>query len=276
MDVPLSVEGLLRAKTKIVVRSVPPGSFHYLGIENELKKGEDILQNYATVELDVNVDGIPLFKSSRTQLWPILIKVVNVKEKIMPMPVGIFVGPGKPHCVENFFKDFVEEVNVLNGSLNISGTIERQNNSIIEILAEHKVLLSKIISQNNVLDDIMGIFPIKLRDLNSLIQSQADPYLRRMKSILKGNVGRYLNEILGQNIIMDFNVDGTHGKQSLKKFENFYSALIDVIAVFSDDPDTTLRKAFQSQKKRLFKANRLEKLKKEQTVEAVNEPSTSI
>lgn len=50
--------------------------------------------------------------------------------------------------------------------------------------------------------------------------------LRRMKSLLKGNVGRYLNEILGHNIIHDFNVDGTHGKQSLKKFENFYSALI--------------------------------------------------
>ncbi|KAI8127264.1 hypothetical protein CVS40_2926 [Lucilia cuprina] len=121
MDVPLSVEGLLRAKTKIVVRSVPPGSFHYLGIENELKKVEDILQNYATVELDVNVDGIPLFKSSRTQLWPILIKVVNVKEKIMPMPVGIFVGPGKPHCSQTFLKTLLRKLMFLNGSLKYSG-----------------------------------------------------------------------------------------------------------------------------------------------------------
>ncbi|XP_036335405.1 uncharacterized protein LOC118745844 isoform X2 [Rhagoletis pomonella] len=39
-------------------------------------------------------------------------------------------------------------------------TVEKQQNTIIEILAEHKVLLDRLLSQNVAVENIMSIFPI--------------------------------------------------------------------------------------------------------------------
>ena len=120
LEVPLTAAAFLGKKNTITLRKASPGCYCHLGIEKQLKKVEHILQDYEIIEVDINIDGIPLFKSSRTQLWPILIKVVNTKEKITPMPVGIFAGPSKPHCIEDYLKDFIEEANLLNGELRLS------------------------------------------------------------------------------------------------------------------------------------------------------------
>lgn len=47
-----------------------------------------------------------------------------------------------------------------------------------------------------------------------------------MKSIIKGNVESHLNGIFGSGIILEYNVDGTHGKKRLRDFKHVYSALI--------------------------------------------------
>ncbi|TMW47854.1 hypothetical protein DOY81_007068 [Sarcophaga bullata] len=90
-------------------------------------------------------------------------------------------------------------------------------------------------------------------DIFAALVNHIAKQLRRIKFLLKGNVGRYINEILGPNIIHKFNVDDTHGKQSFKQFKTLYTACIDAFAVFSDEPDIALRKAFQLQKKKLLK-----------------------
>lgn len=45
--------------------------------------------------LQINVDGIPLFRSSSTALWPILCLVKNVNP-CNPFVVGLFCGKEKP------------------------------------------------------------------------------------------------------------------------------------------------------------------------------------
>lgn len=113
LEVPLSAAALLGKKDKVAIKKVFPGSYCHIGLENQLKKVGDVLKNYDEVQLDINIDGIPLFKSSRIQLWPILLKITNLKEKVRPFPVGIYVGHAKPSCVTEFCKDFVEEVLLL-------------------------------------------------------------------------------------------------------------------------------------------------------------------
>ena len=61
-----------------------------------------------SLELQINVDGIPLFKSTNTCLWPILCSVTNINLR-EPFVTGIFCGKEKPGSATEFMSDFVTE-----------------------------------------------------------------------------------------------------------------------------------------------------------------------
>ena len=64
-----------------------------------------------TIKLQFNFDGLPLFKSSTTELWPILCLVTGVRSK--PFVVGIYSGKKKPKKLDEFLYDFVEDLRTL-------------------------------------------------------------------------------------------------------------------------------------------------------------------
>jgi len=64
------------------------------------------------LELQINVDGIPLFHSSNTSLWPILCLVTNVNMH-EPFVVGIFCGKHKPENASEFLARFVSDADKL-------------------------------------------------------------------------------------------------------------------------------------------------------------------
>jgi len=47
-----------------------------------------------------------------------------------------------------------------------------------------------------------------------------------MKTLIRSNIGKNLNETFGQKIIMGYNIDGTHGKNRLRDYKNVYTRLI--------------------------------------------------
>ena len=55
------------------------------------------------IELNIGIDGLPLFKSSSVQLWPILGKVLNLKIKCI-FPIGIYCGNKKSANFDNFLQ----------------------------------------------------------------------------------------------------------------------------------------------------------------------------
>ena len=59
-----------------------------------------------TLKLKFNIDGIPLFKSTGTQFWPILCSLGSYT----PFMVSIFYGPTKPSSLQDFLIDFLEEL----------------------------------------------------------------------------------------------------------------------------------------------------------------------
>ena len=61
--------------------------------------------NCDILELIINTDGLPLFKSASTQLWPILAKVNLGK----PSVVALFCGKSKPDSIEEYLSDFLVE-----------------------------------------------------------------------------------------------------------------------------------------------------------------------
>lgn len=74
----------------------------------------------AHLELQFNIDGIPLFKSSNVTLWSILclVKDIDLKD---PFVVGMFSGKDIPRNATEFLAEFVTETcHVLNDGLIIN------------------------------------------------------------------------------------------------------------------------------------------------------------
>lgn len=58
------------------------------------------------IYIDINIDGVPISKSSSSTLWPILINIVGFDEVIC---VGTFYGTEKPTNVDNYLNRFVND-----------------------------------------------------------------------------------------------------------------------------------------------------------------------
>lgn len=59
----------------------------------------------------INIDGIPLFNSSTTSLWPILGSVHEIEGSIFP--VAVYCNNGKPTPIDDYLSDFVCEMKQL-------------------------------------------------------------------------------------------------------------------------------------------------------------------
>ena len=72
------------------------------------------------IPLVFNVDGLPPFKSSPIEFWPILTRVENMFN-LQPMVVAIYCGEKKPPLQE-FLRQFVDELNhIIKYGLSING-----------------------------------------------------------------------------------------------------------------------------------------------------------
>ena len=81
------------------------------GIMSQLQSQQcDTMQQ--CILLQINIDGLPLFKSSNLQFWPILGIVDNMPSK-SPFIIGLFCGVKKPTVVSEFVKDFISEMSIL-------------------------------------------------------------------------------------------------------------------------------------------------------------------
>ena len=65
------------------------------------------------MRLQVNVDGLRLYKSSNIEFWPTLGKIFNNPDVYEPFTIAVHCGVGKPKCAEIYFEDFVKEANKL-------------------------------------------------------------------------------------------------------------------------------------------------------------------
>lgn len=115
-DMPKDPRTFLKTPRRTITRKVDPGSYFHLGINNGLNsmfKHIDLIHVPDIIEVGINIDGLPLFKSSSDQLYPILCLVNNVKIKPNVFSIGIYHGLEKPKDFNDFLSDFVEEATQL-------------------------------------------------------------------------------------------------------------------------------------------------------------------
>lgn len=79
------------------------------------------ITNPQFIEININIDGLPLYKSATDQFWPILVNVHKMPH-IKPMIIGLFYGKKKPAKIEEFLKPFVDDIEpILRDGLTING-----------------------------------------------------------------------------------------------------------------------------------------------------------
>ncbi len=102
-ELPTDARTLLQTPRARASKIQPLGSGKYLyyGLEPITSQ----LTTGIPIELEINIDGLPLFRSSKMQLWPILGCVNNSK----PFVIAVFCGDCKPP-IHQFLHPFVEEV----------------------------------------------------------------------------------------------------------------------------------------------------------------------
>lgn len=109
---PRTARNLLHTPRELETISFDNGEMYYHGIQKCLMRK---LQNgglnseISTINLIINIDGLPVFKSSRTDLWPILGRSDDIVDS-RPFMIACFCGEGKPINLEKYLKLFIEEM----------------------------------------------------------------------------------------------------------------------------------------------------------------------
>ena len=124
LEVPSSVYNLkksMHSRKAVILQSLKcGGQMAYLSIKDNLI--HCIEQNlicfsdvYNCIKININVDGLPLFRSSPMTLWPVLFSLRSCSFN-KPLPIGVYVGINKPDfsgyiqqlCEElHAFRDYV-------------------------------------------------------------------------------------------------------------------------------------------------------------------------
>ena len=126
LDLPKDPRTLLLTKKVDGIKPIAGGLYYHFGIAGAIESAlalDPKLKNCDTIQLQLNVDGLPLFKSSNEQFWPILGRLAQ-SNKPEPFPIGLFSGKSKPCDPEEFLQDFVEEMaDLQTNGLNYNGQI---------------------------------------------------------------------------------------------------------------------------------------------------------
>lgn len=115
-NLPKDPRTLLGTSTSYQINSIAGGDYYHFGLADsirdlasELSSCVDMVQDKFQVSIQINVDGLPLFKSAKTQFWPILGRVADPFQSEVFI-IGLFSGNSKPSDVHEYLGEFVSEV----------------------------------------------------------------------------------------------------------------------------------------------------------------------
>lgn len=105
---------LLKTKVNDAVVNKCGGQYYHFGMSSALSQqlethsSSESLRDQFYVKIQINIDGLPSFKSASDQFWSILGMIANLELK-KPFVIGLYHGIAKPDNVDQYFEDFVNE-----------------------------------------------------------------------------------------------------------------------------------------------------------------------
>lgn len=142
-NLPKNHRTLQRTPTNVQINEVAGGCLWYNGLSKCLTKIFSAVDRDITLELNFNIDGLPIYKSSKLCFYPILasihgmsmcieflsvlksiliIKFVQGLPQIKPIVVSVWCGESKPNDLNEYLRSFVNEMEcLLSNGLTING-----------------------------------------------------------------------------------------------------------------------------------------------------------
>jgi hypothetical protein len=111
-ELPIDPRTLLKTPRKVKIVDMCGGKFVYFGVEAGILRSLAAFKPIAdsnSISLSVGVDGLPLFKSTYSQFWPILCKYDGVQ----PFLVALYYGNEKPKSVDDYLNELLQELKLL-------------------------------------------------------------------------------------------------------------------------------------------------------------------
>lgn len=109
---PCDARTILNTAKKIQIKTIEGGEYWHNGLATPL---QNLIETWIDVPskicLNFNFDGLPIFNSSSKEFWPILCTIFE-RPDVQPLVIGIYLGVGKPKQIDEYFNDFVIEVDV--------------------------------------------------------------------------------------------------------------------------------------------------------------------
>ncbi|XP_070404835.1 uncharacterized protein [Nothobranchius furzeri] len=111
LDLPKDSRSLLSTPKTFQVKEMGNGIYYHFGVANAITSQllNDSHISVDTLTLRVNIDGLPLFRSSKMELWPIL-AIVKEIPKCGVIIIGLYAGSSKPASVQEYLNDFIEDL----------------------------------------------------------------------------------------------------------------------------------------------------------------------
>lgn len=90
-DYPSDARTLLQTPRSTIIKNVEKGVYHHFGLKKSLMQFLNLNKNFVLneneIKICINVDGLPLSKSSNSQLWPILGSVYKTNNVFL---IGVY------------------------------------------------------------------------------------------------------------------------------------------------------------------------------------------
>ena len=122
-DFPHDFRSAVRTPRHVEIIRICQGEYHHFGVVRSLCRAlkSFSIQTNDCIKLQLNFDGLPLYKSSQVGFWPILCRATVRTFSSKVFLIGLFLGTGKPENVKLFLQKFVDEFLSLDGSIEIQG-----------------------------------------------------------------------------------------------------------------------------------------------------------
>lgn len=112
---------LVKTPQSVSIQNIAGGQYWHHGLKSCIEKVCSDISEPVSVSLKINIDGLPIYRSSKDEFWPILFSIHEMPQ-IRPMIIGIYSGKHKPSDVVQFLSPFVDEMeNVYKDGIIING-----------------------------------------------------------------------------------------------------------------------------------------------------------
>lgn len=127
-SLPRDPRTLKKTRTHYTIVEKCGGQYFYFGIAsgitNQMKDCNEFLPDNFVFSLQINIDGLPLFKSTNHQFWSITGLIQNIPKQD-PFIIALFSGSSRPTDIREYLRDFVEEYHQLHDGFDCCGTISQ-------------------------------------------------------------------------------------------------------------------------------------------------------